>query len=339
MPVAVGVDLGSTHCNVGVWHQGRPEVIANHHGLRATPTMVAFTDSEVLVGEAALSQMPKNVANTVTGFKWMVGQKHAQLEPHIKAMLESSPFRCSVDTNGEARVTVKHKGEDKIVGAESLCRYLFEHLKDIAEAFAGEPVGRCVISVPAGFTAEQREALRAVGKQAGLPFSLVLSDSVAAAIAYGLDRPDAEMVGSSRDGGASKPKSVIVVVDWGGGGVEATVLRRTDGILGTAGQASDASVGGGVFTERLVAFCAKDFKRRTGGLDIFESKRSVLKVTRACEEAVRTLSASAQADVYIEAAHEGCDMNVKISRTRFEDLCFDLYKAAGGAVTRALAQA
>lgn len=87
MPVAVGVDLGSTHCNVGVWHQGRPEVIANHHGLRATPTMVAFTDSEVLVGEAALSQMPKNVANTVTGFKWMVGQKHAQLEPHIKAML------------------------------------------------------------------------------------------------------------------------------------------------------------------------------------------------------------------------------------------------------------
>ncbi len=87
MPVAVGVDLGSTHCNVGVWHQGRPEVIANHHGLRATPTMVAFTDSEVLVGEAALSQMPKNVANTITGFKWMVGQSHAQLEPHVKSML------------------------------------------------------------------------------------------------------------------------------------------------------------------------------------------------------------------------------------------------------------
>ena len=87
MPVAVGVDLGSTHCNVGVWHQGRPEVIANHHGLRATPTMVAFTDSEVLVGEAALSQMPKNVTNTITGFKWMVGQNHAQMEPHIKAML------------------------------------------------------------------------------------------------------------------------------------------------------------------------------------------------------------------------------------------------------------
>ena len=87
MPVAVGVDLGSTHCNVGVWHQNRPEVIANHHGLRATPTMVAFTESEVLVGEAALSQMPKNVANTVTGFKWMVGQSHAQLEPHIKTML------------------------------------------------------------------------------------------------------------------------------------------------------------------------------------------------------------------------------------------------------------
>lgn len=95
MPVAVGVDLGSTHCNIGVWHQGRPEVIANHHGLRSTPTMVAFTDSEVLVGEAALSQMPKNVANTVTGFKWMVGQNHDQMEPHIKAMLGEWLWRAS----------------------------------------------------------------------------------------------------------------------------------------------------------------------------------------------------------------------------------------------------
>ena len=109
-----------------------------------------------------------------------------------------------MDTNGEARVTVKHKGEDRVVAAETLCGYLFEHLKDIAEAFAGEPVGRCVLSVPAGFTTEQREALRAVGKQAGLPFSLVVSDSVATAIAYGLDRPDGEMGGTSRDGGASK---------------------------------------------------------------------------------------------------------------------------------------
>ncbi len=125
--------------------------------------------------------------------------------PPVPARLsESSPFRCSVDANGEARVTVKHKGEDKVVGAETLCRHLFEHLKDIAEAFAGEPVGRCVISVPAGFTAEQREALRAVGKQAGLPFSLVLSDSVSAAIAYGLDRTDGEMAATSRDGGGSK---------------------------------------------------------------------------------------------------------------------------------------
>lgn len=117
---------------------------------------------------------------------------------------DSSPVRCSVDANGEARVTVKHKGDDRTVAAETLCRYLFEHLKDIAEAFAGEPVGRCVLSVPAGFTLAQREALRAVGKQAGLPFSLVLSDPVAAAIAYGLDRPDGEMDGTSRDGGVSK---------------------------------------------------------------------------------------------------------------------------------------
>lgn len=90
------------------------------------------------------------------------------------------------------------------MAAETLCGYLFEHLKDIAEAFAGEPVGRCVLSVPAGFGKEQRDTLKAVGKQAGLPFSLVISDSVATAMAYGLDRPDAEMGGSSRDGGSYK---------------------------------------------------------------------------------------------------------------------------------------
>lgn len=95
---------------------------------------------------------------------------------------------------------MQHKGEERIIAAETLCGYLFEHLKDIAEAFAGEPVGRCVLSVPVGFTAEQRDALRAVGKQAGLPFSLVVSDSVACAIAYGLDRPDGETDGTSRDG-------------------------------------------------------------------------------------------------------------------------------------------
>lgn len=101
-------------------------------------------------------------------------------------------------------MTVTHKGEERTVGVESLCKYLFEHLKDVAEAFAGEPVGRCVLSVPVSFTQEQRETLKAVGKQAGLPFSIVLSDPVATAIAYGLDRPDAEMEETGRDGGAAK---------------------------------------------------------------------------------------------------------------------------------------
>lgn len=114
-------------------------------------------------------------------------------------VIEKAPFRCSVDERGDARVKVMHKGEERAVGGEVLCKYLFEHLKDIAEAFAGEPVGRCVLSVPAGFTRDQREALKAAGKQAGMPFSLVLSDPVATAIAYGLDRSDAEMSETSRD--------------------------------------------------------------------------------------------------------------------------------------------
>lgn len=113
-------------------------------------------------------------------------------------------MECSVDERGEARVTVMHKGEERAVAAETLSRYLFEHLKDIAEAFAGETVGRCVLSVPPGFGKEQREKLKAVGKQAGLPFSLVLSDPVATAIAYGLDRSDVEMRESHRENGSYK---------------------------------------------------------------------------------------------------------------------------------------
>lgn len=124
MPVAVGVDLGSTHCNVGVWHQSRPEVIANHHGLRATPTMVAFTESEVLVGEAALSQMPKNVANTITGFKWMVGQNHAQLEPHIKAMLgEWSMRREQTVSKPSFRNSLGLENRTKMLGDQELASH------------------------------------------------------------------------------------------------------------------------------------------------------------------------------------------------------------------------
>jgi heat shock 70kDa protein 1/2/6/8 len=188
MPAAVGIDLGSTHCIVGIWHHGRPEIIANHHGLRATPTMVAFTDEEVLIGEAALTQMPKNQKNTVFGFKWMVGVAHAELEPHVKELLSSAPFDCSVDASGAARVAVTHKGEERSISADALCVHLFEHLKSIAEQFSGETVGKCVLSVPADFTAAQKDALRACGQAAGLPFSLVVSDPIATAVAYGLDR-------------------------------------------------------------------------------------------------------------------------------------------------------
>ncbi|KAG5192006.1 heat shock protein 70 [Tribonema minus] len=334
MPVAVGIDLGSTHCNVGIWHHGRPEIIANHHGLRATPTMVAYTDEEVLVGEAALTQMPKNIKNTVFGFKWMVGVAHAELEPHVVQLLASAPFKCVQDASGAARVEVTHKGEDRSIGPETLCSHLFEHLKSIAEQFSGESVGKCVLSVPADFTQQQRDALQACGKAAGLPFSLI-SDPVATAMAYGLDRTDAEISSSGRDEAHASAKATVLVVDFGGGGVEATVLTRRDGMLAIAATERDATVGGDVFVQRLVEFCAKDHKRKTG-MDVFESKRGLLKLRRECESAVKALSMTQQAEPYVEAMMEGVDFKTRITRMRFEDLCYDLYDRAKEPILRAM---
>ncbi|CAM9891525.1 unnamed protein product, partial [Chrysoparadoxa australica] len=140
MTVAVGVDLGSTHCNVGIWRNSRPEIIANHHGLRSTPTMVAYADKEVLVGEAALTQIGKNQANTVYGFKWMVGVENANLEEHVKELIESAAFKVVAKEGGGPLVKVQVAGQDKEVTAEELCIILFKHLRSIAEQFSGDKV-------------------------------------------------------------------------------------------------------------------------------------------------------------------------------------------------------
>lgn len=327
MPVSVGIDLGSTHCNVGIWHKGRPEIIANHHGLRATPTMVAFTDEEVLAGEAALTQMAKNQANTIFGFKWMVGVTHAELEPHVVELLKGAPYTMEVDDSGVARVTVQYKGASKQLTADTLCTHLFEHLKSIAEEYSGESVGKCVLAIPADFGPAQRSALLACGKAAGLPIALTISDPIATAIAYGVDRCDEELRATGRDDAHASPKSLVLVVDFGGGGVEASLIRRNDGMLTVAGTCRDAALGGGEFTKRLVEFCAKDFKRKTGS-DVMESKRALLKLTRECDNAVKTLSMSQQAEPYVEALMDGADMKTRVTRLRFEDMCYDLYEKA-----------
>eukprot|EP00612_Vaucheria_litorea_P005144 CAMPEP_0171461330 /NCGR_PEP_ID=MMETSP0945-20130129/5822_1 /TAXON_ID=109269 /ORGANISM="Vaucheria litorea, Strain CCMP2940" /LENGTH=537 /DNA_ID=CAMNT_0011987657 /DNA_START=36 /DNA_END=1646 /DNA_ORIENTATION=+ len=335
MTVAVGIDLGSTHCNVGIWHKGRPEIIANHHGLRATPTMIAITDNEILVGESALTQRPKNLKNTIYGFKWMVGVPHADLEPHVQDLLKNAPFVCSTDETGAAIVEVIQKGKTMKFTPDFFCRHLFEHLKLIAEQFSGEKVGKCVLSIPADFTETQKKALNDCAKSAGLKISCFIADPIAVCIAYGLDRTDSEISSSGRDEAHSKPKKNILVLDLGGGGIESTLIERNDGMLSIKDTERDASLGGEVFVQKLMDFCAKDFKRKTG-MDVKESKKGLLKLQTECERVVKALSMTQHAEPYVEALMEGVDFKTRITRMRFEDLCFDLFEKMKKPMTKCL---
>jgi heat shock protein 1/8 len=309
-------------------------VIANHHGMRATPTLVAFTDSEVLVGEAALTQMSKNRANTVFGFKWMIGGAGMDGEM-VKRVMSKAPFEVVKDARGCPRFCVLHKGEQKQLSPEYLCGQLFEHLKSIAEQFVGETVGKCVVAVPADFTDAQRRAVETCGQAANLPISLMLKDPIAVAIAYGLDRTDEQLLSSGRDDAHAHAHTTILVVDWGGGGLETTLLNRANGMLSLAGMTRNPGVGGGEFVQRLVDMCAKSFKQSCGA-DVNESARAVMKLTRACEDAMRTLSVSQQAELYVEALYEGIDFKTQVTRTKFEALCGDLFNSAREAIRAAI---
>ena len=322
---AVGIDLGTTYSCVGVWQNERVEIIANDQGNRTTPSYVAFTDSERLIGDAAKNQAAMNPTNTVFDAKRLIGRKFT--DSVVQADVKHWPFKCVTRGDDKPIIEVQFKGEAKQFAPEEVSSMILVKMKEIAESYLGKDVKKAVVTVPAYFNDSQRLATKDAGTIAGLEVQRIINEPTAAAIAYGLDRM-----------GDDQERNVLIF-DLGGGTFDVTLLTIDGGIFEVKATAGDTHLGGEDFDSRLVNHFVDDFKRKNKGKDLTQSQRALRRLRTACERAKRTLSAAAQATIEIDSLYDNCDYQATITRARFEELCGDLFRSTLAPVERVLADA
>ena len=314
---AIGIDLGTTYSCVGVWQNERVEIIANDQGNRTTPSYVAFTDAERLIGDAAKNQVSMNPENTIFDVKRLIGRKID--DSHIQADMQHWPFKVIAAEGGKPHVQVEFKGEQKTFSPEEISAMILTKMKEIAESYLGTAVTDAVITVPAYFNDGQRQATKDAGAIAGLNVLRIINEPTAAAIAYGLDKK-----GTTDNANANTNRNVLIF-DLGGGTFDVSLLTIDEGIFEVKATAGDTHLGGEDFDNRLVTWCVQEFKRKHKK-DPTGNNRAMRRLRTACERAKRTLSASAETTIEVDALFDGVDFATKITRAKFEELCMDLFR-------------
>ncbi|KAK9812942.1 hypothetical protein WJX72_006109 [[Myrmecia] bisecta] len=311
---AIGIDLGTTYSCVGVWANDRVEIIANDMGNRTTPSYVAFTDSERLIGDAAKNQVAMNPVNTVFDAKRLIGRKFQ--DPSIQADIKHWPFTVKPGAADKPMIEVQYKGEAKTFSAEEISSMVLIKMKETAQAYLGadKEVKRAVVTVPAYFNDSQRQATKDAGVIAGLDVMRIINEPTAAAIAYGLDKKD-----------TSVGEKNVLIFDLGGGTFDVSLLTIEEGIFEVKATAGDTHLGGEDFDNRLVNHFVQEFKRKHKK-DITGNPRALRRLRTACERAKRTLSSSAQTSIEIDSLFEGVDFYSSLTRARFEELNMDLFR-------------
>lgn len=318
--VVAGLDLGTTYSVVSVWRNGRSEVIANDQGNRTTPSYVAFTDTERLVGDAAKNQAAMNPTNTVYDAKRLIGRKFS--DPVVQADMKLWPFKVVDDGNDKPQIVVNYKGEEKKFYAEEISAMVIGKMREIAEGYLGEPIKDMVITVPAYFGDSQRQATKDAAAIAGVNVLRLLTEPTAASIAYGLDNK------------SNKEKNILIF-DCGGGTFDVTILAIDEGIFEVKATGGSSHLGGEDFDNRLVKHFVEEFKRKYKK-DISNNARAVKRLKVACERAKRTLSSSTTASIELDSLYEGLDFASSISRARIDELCMDLYRECMDSVGKVL---
>jgi len=309
---AIGIDLGTTYSCVGVWQNGKVDIIPNDMGERTTPSYVAFTDTERLVGDAAKNQITRNPTNTVFDAKRLIGRKYEERE--VQDDIKLWPFKVVKDPKSDRpQIVVTYQKQEKKFFAEEISAMVLQKLKKTADDFLGKEVKDAIVTVPAYFNDSQRQATKDAGTISGLNVLRIINEPTAAAIAYGLDKQ------------AGKKEENVLIFDLGGGTFDVSLLSLEDGLFEVKATNGNTHLGGEDFDNRLVEYCAGEFKRKTS-IDIKKNAKALRRVRASCEKAKRALSAATQATVDIDALMDGEDLNVVITRSKFEDLCMDLFK-------------
>ncbi|KAL2329572.1 hypothetical protein Fmac_017153 [Flemingia macrophylla] len=324
---AVGIDLGTTYSCVAVWqeHLNRVEIIHNDQGNNTTPSCVAFTVHERMIGDAAKNQAATNPENTVFDSKRLIGRKYSDDIVQKDKMLW--PFKVIAGANDKPVIVVKYKGEEKQLCVEEVSSMILGKMREIAEAFLEKPVKNAVVTVPAYFNDSQRKATIDAGAIAGLNVVRIISEPTAAAIAYGLDRRN-----------SSVEERNIFVFDLGGGTFDVSLLTIQDKNYHVKATAGNSHLGGEDIDNKMVKYFVKEFKRKNK-VDISGNPRALRRLRTACERAKRTLSSAITVTVEIDALFEGIDFYSSMTRARFEEINLELFEECMETVERCLTDA
>lgn len=320
--VAIGIDLGTTYSAVGTWMNDRVEIIANDQGNRTTPSFVAFTQNERLIGDSAKNQAAMNPSNTVFDAKRLIGRMYN--DPKVQDDLKHMSYDVTSKENKPV-INVEYSNEKKQYTPEEISAMILVKMKETAESFLGKEVKDAVITVPAYFNDGQRQATKDAGVIAGLNVLRIINEPTAAAIAYGLDK------------GGKEEKNVLIF-DCGGGTFDVSLLTIEDGVFEVKATGGDTHLGGEDFDTRLVQHFVAEFKRKNKH-DITGNKRALRRLRTACERAKRTLSSSTSTTIEIDSFYEGIDFYSSITRARFEELCADLFRKCMAPVEQVLKDA
>ncbi|XP_004308870.1 PREDICTED: heat shock cognate 70 kDa protein-like [Fragaria vesca subsp. vesca] len=322
---AIGIDLGTTYSCVGVWKHNRVEIIVNDQGNRTTPSHVAFTDKERLVGDGAFNQVIRNPTNSIFDAKRLIGRRFS--DSTVQNDVKLWPFKVIQGPGDRPLIVVTQNGEDKQFTAEEISSMVLVKMREIAEAYLGSTVKNAVITVPANFNDSQRQATKDAGGIAGLNVMRIINEPTAAAIAYGLDK---KASGYSR--------SNVMIFDLGGGTLDVSLLTITGGVFEVKATAGDTHLGGEDFDNRMVNYCVEQFKRKHI-FDLGGNSRALSRLRNACEKAKRRLSVMTETDIEIDCLHQGIDFYTTITRGKFEQLNMDFFNKCVEPVEKCLKDA